>query len=70
MKVKELIEQLQELSQEDEIVVTATDGDFRVENFEVRPAYEDDQVPEIRLDVYVDSYKNSSYNMSYPIKLN
>ena len=67
MKVKELIEQLQELSQEDEIVVTATDGDFRVENFWVRPAYEDDQVPEIQLDVYVDSYKNGSYNMSYPL---
>ena len=67
MKVKELIEQLQELSQEDEIVVTATDGDFRVENFEVRPAYEDDQVPEIRLDVYVDSYKNGSYNICYPL---
>lgn len=66
MKVKELIEQLQELPQEDEIVVTATDGDFRVENFEVQPAYEDDQTHEILLDVYVDSYKNGNYNKCYP----
>lgn len=58
MKVKDLIKQLQELPQDSNIVVTAMDDDFYVENFEVHSPYEDEQAQEIILDVYVDSYKN------------
>lgn len=67
MKVKDLIKQLQELPQDDDIVVTAMDDDFMVENFEVHSSYEDGQAQEIILDVYVDSYKNGSYNTYKPL---
>lgn len=56
MKVKELIKKLQELPQDDDIVITAMDDNFIVENFEVHSPYEDGQAQEIILDVYVDSY--------------
>ena len=69
MKVKDLIKQLQELPQDDDIVVTAMDDDFMVENFEVHSPYDDEQAQEIILDVYVDSYKNGSYNTYKPIKI-
>lgn len=68
MKVKDLIKQLQELPQDDDIVVTAMDDDFMVENFEVHSSYEDGQAQEIILDVYVDSYKMGNYYLSDPIK--
>lgn len=67
MKVKELIEQLQELPQEDDIVITAMDDDFMVEDFEVYSPYDDEQAQEIILNVYVDSYKNGSYNAYKPL---
>lgn len=67
MKVKDLVKQLQELPQDDDIVVTAMDDDFMVENFEVHSSYEDGQAQEIILDVYVDSYKNGSYNTYKPL---
>lgn len=67
MKVKELIKQLQELPQEDDIVITAMDDDFMVEDFEVHSSYNDGQAQEIILDVYVDSYKNGSYNKYKPL---
>lgn len=68
MKVKELIQQLKELPQDDDIVVTAMDDDFYVENFEVHSPYDDGQAQEIILNVYVDSYKMGNYYLSDPIK--
>ena len=56
MKVKELIKQLQELPQDDDIVITAMDDNFTVENFEVHSPYDDGQAQEIILNVFVDSY--------------
>lgn len=67
MKVKELIKQLQELPQEDDIVITAMDDDFMVEDFEVHSSYDDEQAQEIILNVYVESYKNGSYNTYKPL---
>lgn len=67
MKVKELIQQLKELPQDDDIVVTAMDDDFYVENFEVHSSYEGGQAQEIILDVYVDSYKMGDYNKYKPL---
>ena len=63
MKVKELIKQLQELPQEDEIVITAMDDYFYVNEFEVHSNTEDG-VQEIVLNVYVDNFeydKNSQW---------
>lgn len=56
MKVKELIEQLQELPQDDEIVITAMDDHFFVSDFEVHSPYDDGQAQEIILNVYVNSF--------------
>lgn len=56
MKVKELIEQLQELPQDDEIVVTAMDDHFYVTDFEVHSPYDDGQAQEIILNVYVNDF--------------
>ena len=56
MKVKELIEQLQELPQDDEIVVTAMDDHFYVSDFEVHSPYDDGQAQEIILNVYVNDF--------------
>lgn len=56
MKVKELIKQLQELPQDDDIVITAMDDNFTVENFEVHSPYDDGQAQEIILNAYVDEY--------------
>lgn len=67
MKVKELIKQLQELPQDDEIIITAMDDNFSVSDFEVHSSYDDGQAQEIILDVYVDSYKNGSYNTYKPL---
>ena len=63
MKVKELIKQLQELPQEDDIVITAMDDYFYVNEFEVHSNTEDG-VQEIVLNVYVDNFeydKNSQW---------
>ena len=53
MKVKELIEQLKQLPQEDEIIVTSMDDDFTCSNFEVHSPYDDGQAQEIILDMFV-----------------
>lgn len=53
MKVKELIEQLQELPQDDEIVITAMDDRFYCNDFEVHSSYDDGQVQEIILPYYI-----------------
>lgn len=43
MKVRDLIKQLQELPQDSDIVVTAMDDEFYVENFEVHSPDDDEQ---------------------------
>ena len=53
MKVKELIEQLQELPQDDEIVITAMDDKFYCNDFEVHSPYDDGQAQEIILPYYI-----------------
>jgi hypothetical protein len=53
MKVKELIEQLQELPQDDEIVITAMDDKFYCDDFEIHSAYDDGQAQEIILPYYI-----------------
>lgn len=53
MKVKELIEQLQELPQDDEIVITAMDDHFLCNDFEVHSPYDDGQAQEIILPYYI-----------------
>lgn len=57
MKVKELIEQLQELPQDDEIVITAMDDHFYETEFEVHSPYNDGQAQEIILPVYINDYE-------------
>lgn len=56
MKVKELIEKLQELPQDDSIVITAMDDHFFIEEFEVASRKEN-EAQEIILNCYVDSYE-------------
>ena len=56
MKVKELIEQLQELPEDDEIVITAMDDKFYCNDFEVHSPYDDGQAQEIILNVYVNDF--------------
>ena len=53
MKVKELIEQLQQLPQDDEIVITAMDDRFFCDDFEIHSAYDDGQAQEIILPYYI-----------------
>lgn len=57
MKVKELIEELQGLPQDDEIVITAMDDHFYVADFEVHSPYDDGQAQEIILPVYVNDFE-------------
>lgn len=54
MKVKELIEQLKQLPQDDEIVITSMDDYFFCEDFEVHSAYDNGQAQEIILSAYID----------------
>ena len=53
MKVKELIEKLKQLPQDDEIVITAMDDKFYCTNFEIHSAYDDGQAQEIILPYYI-----------------
>ena len=55
MKVKELIEQLQELPQDDEIVITAMDDRFFCDDFEIHSPYDDGQAHEIILQYYINN---------------
>ena len=59
MKVKELINQLQDLPQDDEIVITAMDDKFICANFEVCSPY-DEQAQEIIMNVYINDYNEDS----------
>lgn len=52
MKVRELIEQLEQLPQEDEIVITALDDYFYEKDFEVHSPYFDGQAQEIIINSY------------------
>ena len=56
MKVKELIEQLKQLPQDDKIVITSMDDKFCCDRFEVHSPYNDGQAQEIILDTYVEEY--------------
>lgn len=56
MKVKELIEQLKQLPQDDEIVITAMDDQFMCADIEVHSPYDDGQAQEIIMNVYVDEF--------------
>ena len=61
MKVRELIEQLKELPQEKEILITSMDDHFCCDDFEVHSYIEgvdeEDEAIEIIMGVYIDSYK-------------
>ena len=58
MKVKELIEQLKQLPQDDEIVITAMDDHFHCQDFEVHSPYDEgEQAQEIIMNVYVNDYE-------------
>lgn len=53
MKVKELIEQLKQLPQDDEIIITSMDDDFSCSDFEVHSPYDDGQAQEIILNMFI-----------------
>ena len=61
MKVRELIEQLKELPQEKEILITSMDDNFCCDNFEVHSYIEgidaEDEAIEIIMNVYINSYE-------------
>ena len=56
MKVKELIEQLQKLPQEDNIVITTMGDNVFIEKVEVHSPYTDGQAQEIILPIYIEEY--------------
>lgn len=53
MKVKELIEQLKQLPQDDEIIITSMDDFFSCSDFEVHSPYDDGQAQEIILNMFI-----------------
>ena len=53
MKVKELIEQLKQLPQDDEIIITSMDDDFSCSDFEVHSPIDDGQAQEIILNMFI-----------------
>lgn len=56
MKVKELIEQLKQLPEDNEIIITSMDDDFICSEFEVHSPYDDGQAQEIILPMYINDY--------------
>lgn len=56
MKVEELIEQLKQLPQDDEIIITAMNDEFVCGKFEVHSPYDDGQAQEIILSMYIKDY--------------
>lgn len=57
MKVRELVEQLLELPQDDEIVITSMDDDFMCHEFSVHSPYEENtQAQELILPYYFNDY--------------
>ena len=57
MKVKELIEKLKQLPQNNEIVITSMDNDFFCEDFEIHSPYTDGQAQEIILPYYINDFE-------------
>lgn len=53
MLVRELIEQLQKLPQDDRIIITAMDDEFVCYEFEVHSPYDDGQAQEIIMNEYI-----------------
>lgn len=62
MKVKELIEQLLELPQDDEIVITSMDDYFFYTDFSVHSSYDDGQAQELILPYYFNDYTEEPNN--------
>ena len=57
MKVKELIEKLKQLPQDDTIAITSMDNDFYCEDFEIHSPYDDGQAQEIILPCYINDFE-------------
>ena len=57
MTVKELIEKLKQLPQNDEIVITSMDNDLFCEDFEIHSPYTDGQAQEIILPYYINDFE-------------
>lgn len=66
MKVKDLIQELKQLPQDDEIVITAMDDRFYCRDFEVHSPYDDGQAQEIILNVYVNDYDTFDEDSEIP----
>lgn len=56
MKVNELIEQLKQLPQNDDIIITAMNDEFVCFDFEIHSPYDDGQAQEIILSMYIKDY--------------
>ena len=57
MKVKELIEKLKQLPQDDIIAIVSKFYDFYCEDFDVRPIHDDSCVQEIKLPYYINDFE-------------
>lgn len=57
MKVKELIEELKQLPQNNEIVITSMDDGFFCNDFEIHSPYDDSQAQEIILPYYINDFE-------------
>ena len=57
MKVKELIEKLKQLPQDDTIAIVSKFYDFFCEDFEVRPSHDDSCVQVITLPYYINDFE-------------
>ena len=57
MKVKELIEKLKQLPQDDTIAIVSKFYDFFCEDFEVRPSDDDSCVQVITLPYYINDFE-------------
>lgn len=68
MKVKELIQQLQELPQEDDIFITAMDDHFFETEFEVHSPYDDGQAQEIIINTYFKQHCHEHLDEKYEIE--
>ena len=57
MTVKELIEKLKQLPQNDKIVIVSKFYDFFCEDFDVHPIHDDSCVQEITLPYYINDFE-------------
>lgn len=65
MKVKELIEQLKELPQDDEIVITSMDDYFFCNDFAIHSPYDDGQAQELILPYHFEKYAEDETGVTY-----